>query len=158
MVAQHKKLSEMVKSPFGGVKRPWDRLVSSDTQSLITQRGQGIFHTGEHIGTVRQAVRKFGFQEEFIPVTPQEFQRALQDHGPFVYIGRERTRNLLGQPQNHSLAITGMERQGNQFYISYNNPRSKQPKREEFYGFLTKYMPFLTRPGRSNESMILHIK
>lgn len=161
MVANYKKLRQMTRSPFRLAPEPWESLLDAETQRRITLRGQGIFHTGESARDVMKVANERGFQRQDIAITPAAVEKALADNGPFVYIGRLKTPGLMGQPRHHSLVVTGIEEVGNQYFIFYNDPRLKRPQREEFYGFLLKYMPFLLDPKNATkavDSTIFHLE
>ena len=85
-----------------------------------------------------QFAQTYGFSSKSIDITPERFDSVLNSLGPFAYIG-----DLpADRPYKHTLVVTGITKQKDLWSLDFINPWTGKNETEEFYGVLTKFVPY----------------
>ena len=106
-----KSLPSLHVGDSGSTRTSLGNLLRPETQRKINKIGRDLFFTGKAATSVDRAITEGDFKDAYIPTTPDGFEKALGDYGPFVYYGQEKETNILGRHFNHTLVITGIEKE-----------------------------------------------
>ncbi len=79
----------------------------------------------------RELAKLMDFTYSTTKADPNSFERILSSYGPFIWVGNLR----------HTVLVTSLDRRGDRYFVSFNDPDGGRRREEEFYGFLLELMP-----------------